>query len=50
MLGLVTLLVLTLRADRSDLLGTLLSSRTLMGGAIGLLVAALAWMAVIVRT
>ena len=49
-LGLLTLLVLTLRADRSDLLGTLLSSRTLVGGAIGLLVAALAWMAVIVRT
>ncbi len=49
-LGLLTLLVLTLRADRSDLIGTLLSSRTLVGGAIGLLVAALAWMAVIVRT
>jgi LCP family protein required for cell wall assembly len=49
-LGLLTLLVLTLRADRSELLGTLLSSRTLAGGAIGLLVAALAWMAVIVRT
>jgi LCP family protein required for cell wall assembly len=49
-LGLLTLLVLTLRADRSDLIGTLLSSRTLAGGAIGLLVAALAWMAVIVRT
>ena len=49
-LGLLTLLVLMLRADRSDLLGTLLSSRTLVGGAIGLLVAALAWMAVIVRT
>ena len=49
-LGLLTLLVLMLRADRSDLLGTLLSSRTLVGGAIGLLVAALTWMAVIVRT
>jgi hypothetical protein len=49
-LGLLTLLVLTLRADRSDLIGTLLSSRTLVGGAIGLLVAALAWMAVIIRT
>ena len=48
--GLITLLVLTLRADRSELLGTLLSSRTLVVGAIGLLVAALAWMAVIVRT
>ena len=50
MLGLATLLVLTLRADRSALLGTLLSSRTLVGGAIGLLIAALAWMAVIIRT
>ncbi|MDT0352103.1 LCP family protein [Pseudonocardia charpentierae] len=49
-LGVVTLVVLTLRADRSDLIGTLLSSGTLVGGAIGLLVAALAWMAVIVRT
>jgi LCP family protein required for cell wall assembly len=48
--GLLTLLVLTLRADRSELLGTLLSSRTLVVGAIGLLLAALAWMAVIVRT
>jgi LCP family protein required for cell wall assembly len=48
--GLLALLVLGLRADRADLLGTLLSSRTLVGGAIGLLVAALAWMAVIVRT
>ena len=49
-LGLLTLLVLTLRADRSDLIGTLLSSRTLVGGAIGLLVAALAWITQIVRT
>ena len=48
--GIVTLLVLLVRANRSDLLGTLLSSRTLTIGVIGLLVAALAWMAVIVRT
>ena len=48
--GLVTLLVLALRANRSDLLGTLLSSRTLTVGVIGLVIAALAWMAVIVRT
>jgi LCP family protein required for cell wall assembly len=50
LLGVGTLLVLGLRADRSTLLGTLLSSRVLVGGAIGLLVVALAWMAVIVRT
>ena len=49
-LGLVALLVTILRADRSDLLGTLLSSRALGVGAVGLLVAALAWMAVIVQT
>jgi LCP family protein required for cell wall assembly len=48
--GLVTLLVLLVRANRSDLLSTLLSSRTLTVGVIGLVVAALAWMAVIVRT
>lgn len=50
LLGIGTLLVLGLRADRSTLLGSLLSSRVLVGGAIGLLVVALAWMAVIVRT
>jgi LCP family protein required for cell wall assembly len=48
--GVVTLVVLVVRANRSDLLGTLLSSRTLTIGVVGLLVAALAWMAVIVRT
>jgi polyisoprenyl-teichoic acid--peptidoglycan teichoic acid transferase len=50
LLGLVTVAVLVVRADRSDLLGTVLSSRTLAVGLIGLVVAALAWMAVIVRT
>ncbi|MDT7579190.1 MAG: hypothetical protein QOK35_454 [Pseudonocardiales bacterium] len=50
LVGIVTLLVVAVRANRSDLLGTLLSSRTLTIGVIGLLVAALAWMAVIVRT
>jgi polyisoprenyl-teichoic acid--peptidoglycan teichoic acid transferase len=49
-LGIATLLVLLVRADRSDLLGTLLSSRTLVAALIGLVAAALAWMAVIVRT
>jgi LCP family protein required for cell wall assembly len=50
LLGIVGLLVVVVRADRSDLLGTLLSSRTLVVGVVGLVVAALAWMAVIVRT
>jgi polyisoprenyl-teichoic acid--peptidoglycan teichoic acid transferase len=50
LLGTGTLAVLALRADRSTLLGTLLSSRALVGGAIALLLVALAWMAVIVRT
>jgi polyisoprenyl-teichoic acid--peptidoglycan teichoic acid transferase len=49
-LGILTLLLLLVRADRSDLLGSLLSSRTLVLAVIGLVVAALAWMAVIVRT
>jgi LCP family protein required for cell wall assembly len=44
------LLFLGLHADRSALLGTLLSTRMLIAGAVGLLVAAIAWMAVIVRT
>jgi LCP family protein required for cell wall assembly len=49
-IGILALLVFVVRADRSDLLGTLLSSRMLVGGVVGLVVAALAWMAVIVRT
>jgi LCP family protein required for cell wall assembly len=48
--GVATLLVLALRADRSALLGTLLSARTLVVGLVGLAAVALAWMAVIVRT
>jgi LCP family protein required for cell wall assembly len=48
--GIGGLLFLGLRADRSALLGTLLSTRMLIAGAVGLLVAAIAWMAVIVRT
>jgi LCP family protein required for cell wall assembly len=50
LLVILALLVFVVRADRSDLLGTLLSSRTLVVGVIGLLAVALAWMAVIVRT
>jgi polyisoprenyl-teichoic acid--peptidoglycan teichoic acid transferase len=50
LVGIVTLLVLVVRADRSDLLGSLLSSRTLAVAVVGLVVVALAWMAVIVRT
>jgi LCP family protein required for cell wall assembly len=50
LLGIATLLVVVVRADRSDLLGSLMSSRTMSLGIIGLVVAALAWMAVIVRT
>jgi LCP family protein required for cell wall assembly len=48
--GVAALLVLGLRADRSALLGTLLSSRTLTAGLVGLAAVALAWIAVIVRT
>jgi LCP family protein required for cell wall assembly len=50
LVGIVALLVLVVRADRSDLLGSLLSSRTLVVAVVGLVVVALAWMAVIVRT
>jgi LCP family protein required for cell wall assembly len=48
--GLVALLVVAARVDRAALLGGLLSSRVLIGGALFLVVAALAWMAVIIRT
>jgi polyisoprenyl-teichoic acid--peptidoglycan teichoic acid transferase len=50
LLSVGALLFLALRADRSALLATLLSTRILIVGAVGLLVAAIAWMAVIVRT
>lgn len=44
------LLAFVVRSDRSALLGTLLSSAALRIGIIGLVVVALAWMAVVVRT
>jgi LCP family protein required for cell wall assembly len=49
-LAVVALAVVLMRSDRSALLGTLISSRTLGLGIVAALVAALAWMAVIVRT
>jgi LCP family protein required for cell wall assembly len=48
--SLATLAVLLLTARRSDLLENLLSTRTLVVGALGCVLAALAWIAVIVRT
>jgi LCP family protein required for cell wall assembly len=50
LLAVATLAFLALHADRSTLLSTVLSSRLLIAGVVGLVVAALAWMAVIVRT
>jgi polyisoprenyl-teichoic acid--peptidoglycan teichoic acid transferase len=50
LLAVAALLVLALRADRSTLLSTVLSARLLIAGLVVLVVAALAWMGVIIRT
>jgi LCP family protein required for cell wall assembly len=50
LLAIAAVVMLVLTARRSDLLENLLSTRVLTIGAVGLVVAALAWIAVIVRT